>query len=301
MNINVNVLRIFHSVVECGGFSAAAKSLELPVTNVSRRIIQLEEELNVSLFKRTTRVVVPTEAGEIFYQRTKSICSNLDSAIEELTSRHTALEGKIRIQLLPAAIPLLPYLNEFQTIHPNISLDLVVESQNIGLIENGIDLAIKVGDQNDSNLKCRKLLTMKRVIVASPDYLKSHTFPQSIQDIQDHNCLRFRDSDNKIESIWESADLETEKRQGNFVSNDISLIHQATLLGQGVALLPWIICEEDIKQGKLVQLLEKEYTFNTDIWLLYPNHQYQSSSLKTLIEFLVTSAVLVPTRSDTSI
>lgn len=290
MNINVNVLRIFHSVVECGGFSAAAKSLELPVTNVSRRIIQLEEELNVSLFKRTTRVVVPTAAGEVFYQRTKLICSNLDSAIEELNGSRNALEGKLRIQLLPAAIPLLPYLNEFQTIYPNISLDLVVESQNIGLIEHGIDLAIKIGNQHDSNLKCRKLLTMESVIVASPDYLKSHTFPHSIQDIQDHNCLRFRDSDNHVESIWDRNSQQGKIAQGNFISNDISLIHQATILGQGVALLPLIICKKDIEQGKLIRLLEKEHTFDTDIWLVYPNHQYQSSALKLLIEFLVTSA-----------
>lgn len=289
--MNINDFQIFHSVVESGGFTAAAKSLDLPTATVSRKIILLEKELSLTLLTRSTRAVTPSKAGLIFYQRTKSICADLDNTLEEIHHRQTALEGEIRVQLLPAAKPLIPYFHQFQLMHPDILLDLVIESQNICLIKHGIDLAIKVGEQQDSNLKCRKARTIVTELVASAEYLQRYGTPRCLEDLNEHNCLRFRDSNNVVESTWTfSKDEKLNDIKGNFISNDISLIHQASLLGQGVALLPRVLCKDDIISGKLISLLTTKKKMHYDIWLIYPTVKYQSHAVKALIDFLADSA-----------
>lgn len=281
-------LKLFHTVVETGGFSAAARSLELPTSNVSRRIILLEEHLKFSLFLRTTRVVTPTEEGLFFYQRTKSMSADFEHTLDEINNKQKSIKGSIRVQLLPAAAPLIPFFHSFQSKYPEINLDLVIESQNINLIEHHIDLAIKVGEQSDSNLKCRKLPAITMKLVASPKYIEDKGNLDSLDDLKDRNCLLFRDSANRIKSTWElTKDKITSNIDvtGNFLSNDISLIKQAAILGQGIALLPRIICKEDIKNNRLIALLDCYQKY--DVWLVFPANKYQSACLRLLIDFLL--------------
>ncbi|MCW4438865.1 LysR family transcriptional regulator [Vibrio splendidus] len=289
--MNINDFQIFHSVVESGGFTAAAKSLGLPTATVSRKIVLLEKELSLTLLTRSTRCVTPSKAGLIFYQRTKLICADLDNTLEEIHHNQTALEGRIRVQLLPAAKSLIPYFYQFQLMYPGILLDLVIESQNICLIKHGIDLAIKVGEQQDSNLICRKARTIMTELVASPEYLQNYGTPNCLEDLNEHNCLRFRDSNNVVESTWTfSKGEKLNDITGNFISNDISLIHQASLLGQGVALLPRVLCKDDIITGKLISLLSANKKIHYDIWIIYPMVKYQSNAVKALVDFLANSA-----------
>jgi len=286
--MHLDNIKFFHAVVEAKGFSAAARLLDLPKAKISRKVIQLEEEIGATLLTRTTRSVKPTQQGLHFYKKTKEMYAELIQLTEEVTGDEKIIDGKLRIQLPPESKILMPYIQEFQLQYPGIELDLLIDSQDINLVERGIDITIKVGQQPDSNLICRKVDSINRVVLASPRYLERHSKLDKMEHLSLHNCLRFRRSNNKVESYWPIDKKGTlVEINGNLISNDTGLLLEATLLGQGIAYLPRLLCKKYIENAELKILFEQKQPYSEDIWLLYPQNRYKSHVLKILIDFIL--------------
>ena len=264
-------IQLFHAVYEAGSFTGAANNLDIPPASISRKINKLENKLEnklgICLFKRTTRSLHITDVGKHFYNRTKAIQQDFTSLCEEVRQENEHFGGKIRIQLIPESKVLIPFLHKFQREYPQITLDLVVSGHDLNIIKYGIDMAIKVGVQRDSSFIYRKLAFINQDIVAAPSYIKKAGIPSDFKDLKHHNCLLFRKPDGTVESTWATSKGEEIKVTGNLIADDISLIKEATLLGQGVSCLPRLLSDKHIKAGTLKKLFPTEAPVSDDICL----------------------------------
>jgi len=251
-------MEVFARVVREGGFSAAARTLDLTPSAVSKLIQRLETRLGTRLLARTTRALSLTEEGEAYHRAALGVLQALNEADQAVSAG--ALRGRVRVN---ASVPVgtlfvLPSLPAFLARYPEIGVELSVTDVVIDLLEQKADLAIRVGPLPDSALVARRLAQSRRVVCASPDYLKRRGTPATPQDLQQHNCLTFtfRRSRNGWPFRVKGEDQELIVR-GNLQLNNGQTMLQATLAGLGVARFGAFLAAPAIKTGALVPLLEK--------------------------------------------
>ena len=279
-------IQLFHAVYEAGSFTGAAHNLDLPPASISRKITKLENNLGVCLFQRTTRSLHITDVAKHFYKRTKEIQHDFIAVCEEIKQENENFGGKIRIQLIPESKVIITFLHKFQQKHPQVILDLIVSGHNLNLIEHGIDMAIKVGAQQDSSFIYRKLAFIDHEIVAAPAYIKASGSLSNMEELTHHNCLLFRKPDGTIESSWATSKESEVKISGNLIADDVSLIQEAALLGQGIACLPTVFCERHIQKGDLIKIFPSRENFIDGICLIYSRGHAKPPRVKALIHYL---------------
>lgn len=249
-------MELFIEVASAGGFRAAADRLAMPNSKVSRRISELERDLGLRLFNRTTRRVELTEAGRLYFERCRRIIDEARLAHEELSGMVSQPSGLIRASV-PVDFTLVylgDILGEFLRLYPGIRLDLDVTPRQSDLISEPVDLTIRIGEPKDSQWIARKLVTFKAALFAAPDYLAAHGAPQTPQDLLRHNCLRVADRPWKLVNT-RSAEEQTVAASGSFTANNIGLLRKMALQGTGVVLLTQDFASEDLEAGRLLRIL----------------------------------------------
>ncbi|EJC78444.1 transcriptional regulator [Rhizobium leguminosarum bv. trifolii WSM2297] len=282
-------LAVFGKVVECGGFSAAARRLNMSVTMVGNHVQSLEDRLGVRLLNRTTRKVSLTETGKYYYERSSQILAELDEADRTAGALSTTPRGTLKVYTSSAIVRfLLPVVSEYMALYPSISLDFSVGERMVDMIEDGYDLVMRTVPPPDSSLVARKLTPWRHMLVCSPAYFESHPMPQRPAEVADHNCLqyayypygeewRFEDGEGRQESV---------KIDGNVVSNSAEMLRFLTIDGQGIFLAPSFVVFDDIAEGRLVKMMPAYRPVEFNINAVYPNRSHLPTKVRLFIDLL---------------
>lgn len=283
-------LRAFVTVTETGSFTAAADRLQLAKSAISRRVRRLEERLGAQLIQRTTRRLRLTDSGEGFYARAVRILADLDEAETAVAQAHGELRGVLRVALPLSfgrrhmAVPIC----EFSRAHPRVAFDLDFNDRRVDLIEEGVDVAIRIARLGDSTLIARKIFEVRSVVCASPRYLAEHGAPETPQELSKHRCLVYSNLAEPQRWTYEGRDRELHSvtvpiamaaTSGDFLS-------EAAADGRGIVMQPDFIVHEDIAAGRLVPILEQYAWPVTPGYAVYPPTRHLSYRVRAFIDFV---------------
>ena len=284
-------LLAFAKVVEAGSFARAADRLDLSVSAVSRQVSELEAHLGVRLLNRTTRRLSMTEGGQAFYERCVQLLADLDEAEQAVTASAVVPRGTLR---LTASISfgvgyLAPAIAEFQQQHPQLRFDIELSDRAVDLVDEGLDLAIRIGDIGCHALIGRRIGVAQMICCASPSYLARHPAPRTPADLAGHSCLTYEYSSDG--NIWRFTDAERRvhevKVTGHAHANNGAMLAALAAAGVGVNLEPDFIVADDVRAGRLVPLLPGYTAPTIDINAAYPSRRHLSAKVRTFIDFLV--------------
>jgi DNA-binding transcriptional LysR family regulator len=283
-------MAVFRRVVEAKSFSAVARETNMSQSTVSKHIASLEERLDTKLLNRSTRSLKLTEAGKEYYHHCIRILNDFQEAEASVGKGKIDPTGTLRISTSAAfgRTCILPYLNEFFTAYPDISIDLIFDDDYTDLVKEGIDLAIRIGPLEDSSLIARKIGSSPRVVVASPEYLVDHGRPKKPADLIKHNCLFY--SLQKSPDLWyfnstQEGD-ESIRVSGRLKASSPDAICDATLEGLGISILGEWYARKHIKEGKLQVIMPDYKPTAYDIHAVYPERRFVPQKVKRMIEFL---------------
>ncbi len=293
--MNLDNLRLFSDVMLQRSFARVAEQRGIAPSSVSRAIKNLETELGLRLFQRSTRRLEPTEAAKSDFSRVKPALDEIETAQQIATDADAEPRGTLRITA-PAVFAnraIVPLLPEFASAYPELSLELLVSDAYLDLVEQRIDLAIRLGSLKDSNFIARRLKPMSFYICASPEYLEHHGRPQGPGDIARHQCLLFPRVGYSLDWLLRDRDGETTRVpiSGKYLITHSDSIRQCALAGLGLALLPDWLIEDEIEKGRLIRLFPEYDVSATDydsaVWILYPSRQYLPLKARVFIDFLL--------------
>lgn len=283
----ISDLDIFARVSRTGNMSAAGREMGLSPAVVSKRVSLLEERLGARLFQRTTRHLTLTETGEGYFKRVVDILSLVEEAEDFVSRRNTTPRGQLKITAPTcfSRLHIAPYLADFIAKYPEIDLDFQITDNLIDIIRDGFDLAIRIGELEDSSLVAKKLAPESRVMCATPAYLKTHGTPQSLSDLEGHNCLSAGAQD-----VWrlQGPDGQHQLRlTGNIRSNSAEFTRQAILAGLGIGLRSTWDIGPELKNGDLeIVLPQYSGSNNIAIYAVYPSREFMPSKVNVFIDFL---------------
>lgn len=290
-------LQVFVNVVQHGNMSSAGRHLGLSPATVSRQVSALEHELGCLLLSRSSRKVTLTEAGRIYHSRIERILQQIIDTNEEVAALQSNPRGMLRVhsRTLVGHLHVAPLIPEFLKRYPEITVDLQLSNRVVGLIEENIDIDIRIGKLIDSSLSARKLAPAERVLCASADYLRGRAPIERPEDLLQHNCLSYRI--NLGRSVWRfrrgSEALEEIAVRGNFQTDNGLALLTATLSGAGVALMPDWSVRAELLSGRLVRLLpEYEIThmeFDNGIYAVFQRSPLMSAKTRVFIDFLASA------------
>lgn len=290
---NITDLIIFVAVVKAGSLSAAGRELGFSSAVVSKRLQRLEEQLGVRLLSRSTRKLCVTEEGLRYHDYCIRILCELDEAETLITNGQSQPKGTLRVTV-PAAfgrIHIAPLVPEFLKRYPELRLSLHLSDTRVDIIEEGYDVAVRIGYMKDSNLIARQLGIDRRKLVATPSYLEKFGIPQTPDDLADHNALLFANPSplDQWQFIDPDGKLCNTKVSGNFETNNCDALRAAIYADAGIALRPLWDVWQDIKTGAL-QVLLPEYTHpSVNIQAVYPSRRHLSQKVRVFIDLLCES------------
>lgn len=288
MNDRFQELTVFVRAADSGSFSAAARDLGLSQPSVSRIISDLEERLGIKLLLRSTRRVVPTEAGVAFLQRARQILYDLDDADE--SARNTdSLRGVLRVAL-PSILcikVLVPGLPAFLVAHPQLKIEFLTSDNMQDLVADGVDVAIRFGKMSDSGFGARKLASLERVLVAAPAYLAARGTPAAPQDLLGHDLI----VGPLISATWpwtfahenETLSLKVEPR---FLYNSAEAAIASARHGLGLARASALMCKEELESGQLVRVLPEYRLEPVDLHAVFPAGRLPSQKVRLFTTFV---------------
>lgn len=253
----LNDMALFVEVVKAKGFRAAAEATGTPNSTLSRRIQALEKGIGLRLLHRTTRRIELTEAGQLYFERCKRIVDEARLAHEQLGEMLAEPQGVLRASLPVdfAASYLAPLIAEFAALHPRLSFEFDLTPRRVDLVSEPFDLAIRVGESPDSQLIARSLVSLTSRLYAAPAYLAANGIPGTPSDLAAHQCLGiYKGSTWKLQR---GDQVESVNVGGRFTINSVSMIRRMATLGAGVALVPALIVDAEVKQGALVPVLSE--------------------------------------------
>ena len=290
-------MSVFVNVVREGGFSAAAKVLELAPSAVSKQVSRLEDRLNVRLLNRTTRQLSMTEEGETYFQRATAILADIEEAESLVADRHGSPRGMLRVtsSITFGRHQIVPLMPEFLNAFPDVRLQLSLSDNVVDLVQERFDVAIRVADLNDSSLVVRRLAVDRRVVCAAPSYLERYGTPQSPEALRDHNCLVIMNIPSMQD--WEFIFGGTTRKihvEGRLETNSGVAVHEAALDSIGIAQLPAYLVAPDLRAGRLVSFLEDRLAKGKTIYVVYPHTRHLSPKVRAFIDFLVAKLTPIP-------
>lgn len=292
---NLNGLYSFVTTAQLGSFTAAAERLAVTKSAVAKSVSRLEQRLGLKLFHRSTRRLSLTSDGEFYLCRCREALDILEHAESVLTEHIEKPSGRLRVDL-PAAFGrklVLPLLLEISESHASLSLAVTFSERFVDLIEEGIDLVVRIGELKDSSeLIVRSLTTQKLVICAAPSYLERYGYPQIIEDVQQHKCLLgFR---NEQAVVWSLKEPDGGTSQYTppvgHEYGDGDAILQATLAGQGLSQLPRWLIEDHLNSDELVEVLIQYSGYEVPIHILWPKSSYLLPKTRYTVDFLLQQA-----------
>ncbi len=282
-------LTVFARVVECGGFSAAARRLNMSVAMVSNHVQALEDKLGTRLLNRTTRKVGLTEIGREYYQRSSHILADLEEADRFASSQQVKPRGVLRLHASTNIARFLsPVVASYLDAHPEVSIDLTAGEQMVDMIENGYDLVIHTAPPPNSRLIVRRLTSWRHVLCCAPAYLQRHPAPRDLADLKRHNCLRFAYYPFGEDWRFDGPDGKPVPvhSRGNLVTGSAELLRLLAVAGNGILLAPDFFIADELAAGTLVQLLPHQPTTELTINAIYPSRHHLSSKVRVFIDLL---------------
>ena len=285
----LNAISVFCKVIETQSFTQAANQQNISVAMASKLVSQLEEHLKTRLLQRTTRKIVPTEAGMLYYQRCQAILLDLSEADSSISNMATSLQGNLLISV-PRDFGLLyisPNLPKFIELHPNLHVEIEFEDKRVDLVAEGYDLALRIGYMQDSSLVARKISSSPMHFVASPSYLESRGTPLTPDDLEYHQGLLYKSSLNQVH--WQSTkanQIQRYKIQSKVVSNNGMALLEMTKSGLGISNSPSFFVKDALASGELVEILSEYKQKPLDIYVVYPNRRHLPAKVRAFIEFL---------------
>lgn len=283
-------IRVFTRVADCGSFVAASDSLKMSKAAVSRYVSDLEHRLGARLMHRTTRKLSLTPDGEIFLSRCRAILESIEESEEEISKRGLTASGTLRITA-PVSFGirhLAPLWSDFLIAHPQVKIELELSDRVINLVEEGFDLAIRIGKLNDSTLVSRQIASTRLVLCASPDYLKRRGTPSHPAELVEHETFSYSLLSTghtwKFDGPEGRVDVRVSPRM---TSNNGDTGVEVCVRGGGIHLWPTFLIEEYLRAGSLVEVLPDFKASNFGIYAVYPSRKHVSPKVRVLVDFLV--------------
>lgn len=285
---------VFSAVVETGSFTAAAEKLGQSKSAISKQVTRLEQRLGAQLLARTTRRLNLTEVGQAYYERCRRIISEAEEAELAVTSMQAVPRGTLRVSAplsfgisnLAAALP------EFMAAHDEVRVDMDFSDRRVDIIDEGFDMAIRIGRLEDSSLIAKRIAQTRRPILAAPSYWEKHGVPAHPDDLSEHNCLTYTYAHTDAPNHWRFRDPNnsgaefTVRVSGSMTSNNGNTLSAAAAKGLGVVLSPTFIVAEEIRSGMLVPVLEDFEIEPLGIHAIYPPNRHLSAKVRAFIDFL---------------
>jgi DNA-binding transcriptional LysR family regulator len=281
-------LTVFVRVVDCSGFSAAARRLNMSTTMVSSHIQSLEDRLGVRLLNRTTRKVSLTEVGKAYYDRCTQILAELEEADSVATALQSTPRGTLRLYTGTVLVRFIaPVVAEYLALYPDASVELSTGERMVDLVEEGVDLAIRPTPSPDSTLIVRRLATWRHVLCCSPGYLEAHAPPAQLSELAHHNCLRFAFYPfDEWRFTGPGGAPASVRVSGNLFTTSAEMLRIAALSGRGVFLAPGFVIAEDLEAGRLVPILTEYRPIEFAIHAIYPHRHHLSAKVRGFIDLL---------------
>ncbi|MET4258915.1 DNA-binding transcriptional LysR family regulator [Bradyrhizobium sp. S3.12.5] len=283
-------LTAFVRVVDTGGFSAAARKLNMSTTMVSNHIQALEERLGARLLNRTTRKVSVTEIGRAYYDRCVQILSDIEQADDIAGALQSVPRGTLRIHSATHMVPFVAgVVAKLLSTYPDVKVDLRMGEANVDLIEEGYDVALRMTPPPDSSLIVRSLATWRHVLCCSHDYLEKHGRLQQLAELTGHNCGRhlnypFGDEWRFFDRRGAPASV---RISGSLVTNSGEALRRMVIEGAGIGLLAGFLVSDDLDAGRLVRLLPEYRPVEMSMNAVYPHRHHLSAKVRTFIDMLV--------------
>ena len=275
----------FVYVAENESFTLASKKMAISTAQVSRQISALEKRLNIKLFYRTTRKVSLTEEGRVFYQHCRSVLDGLDAAERAITNLQSKPQGKIKLTapVTYGEKQILPLVNNFIKKYDDVEVLAYLSNRQIDIVDEGYDLAIRLGKLSDSTMMAKKLGKRTNYVCASPSYLEKQGIPHSISELNKHSCLL---GTNDHWHFRESGREKSIRVTGRLRYNNGYSLTDAALKGLGIVQLPDYYVQHHIQRGELVTLLDSYRAPDEGIWAVYPQNRHLSPKIRLLVDYL---------------
>jgi DNA-binding transcriptional LysR family regulator len=275
----------FVAVAEAESFTKAAQHLEISTAQVSRQVSALETRMATKLFHRTTRKVSVTEVGKVYYQHCRQVLDGLEEAERAITNLQSTPRGllKITAPVTYGEGTIAPLINDFIAKYPELEIKITLTNQKVDMIDEGFDLAIRLGQLEDSSMMAKRLGSRTQYVCASPHYLATYGLPHSLSELDQHNCLQ------GTLDYWrfqENGKTRNIRVRGNLSCNSGHALVDAAIKSIGIIQLPDYYVLPFIQSGQLVPVLELNRQPEEGIWALYPHNRHLSPKVRMLLDYL---------------
>ncbi len=282
-------MTIFLKIVDTGNFTEAAKQLSIPLASVSYHLSKLEKSLGVVLLNRTTRKVSLTDSGRTYAERCRYILAEVEETENILNKEQNELQGTLNLNVptLLGTLYLGEFISEFMRLYPKVKINMTTTDKMVNVMEEGADVVIRISKPVDSSLLMRRLAPVDIIFCASPDYLQCHGEPKTLSELNKHNCLKFS---HYLNPRWQAAGpqgLEKVKTSGSLQSNNDEILKIGACAGHGIIYTLSFIVYDELKSGRLKQILVDYHEPGYFIHALYPPSRRLSAKTRVFIDYLV--------------
>jgi DNA-binding transcriptional LysR family regulator len=292
----LRAMQVFVRTLELGSLTAAARECGMTQPSVSKLLSQLERQLGVRLFERSTRGLSPTEQGQRFHADARLVLEQYDAAVGAVQGLHGQPAGQLRIN---APVALGQYrinamVQRFLAAHPGIDIELILNDRFADLVEEGVDVAFRLGGTLPPDAVGRHLATVERFLVASPDYCARRGMPALPADLSTHDMVRFAWTPGNSIDLLRGEERVRLAVGGRFRANNALAIREALALGSGIGICPDWLVRDLLDSGALVRVLPQWSAPSQDLYLLTPSRRYQPVRSRMFIDFAVTAFAALP-------
>jgi len=286
----LNNMQVFCRIVELGSFAAVAREMDLSAMMISKYIAQLEESLGVALLNRTTRKISLTEAGEVYYHRSKQLLDDFSELDESTSQLGRNVKGTLRVSASIdfGGLYMVPAIEAYQQLYPEVKIMMTLHNSQVNLTEGSIDLSILVTDSLDLGVVARKIAETRLCTYASPAYIEHYGEPLTIEKLKDHHCLYNTDTPHKDYWIFKVGEEDVKiKTTWRFASNNGRALCQAAALGMGITQAPELSVATYLARGELVEILRDYRIPSLNIYATYLQRRFMPAKLTTFVDFLI--------------
>ncbi len=285
--MNLNDLNLFIRVVETGSFTAAADSLDVQKSTISRRIAQLEDTLGIRLIQRTTRKLKLTPEGEELFSRAQPLVDDLAAVQDDISASKTELRGRLRLTM-PTEIGVFmmnEVISSFMQAYPRMEVDVELSTRTVDLIEEGVDLTLRLGPLPNSSLIARHVAGLRRGLFATPEYIEQHGAPLSPADLTKHSCITLLRPFDHLRFInWNNQ--EPVNMGGRMRTNSLSFVREMIIQHMGIGRLPDVFCGELLESGRIVRVLEDFQLEPLEINALYASRRNLNPRVSAFLDHM---------------
>lgn len=284
-------LKTVVAVVETNSFTAASERLGISKALVSKYVGEVENQLGIRLFNRTTRQLALTDSGRRYYEEAIILLEQFSAMVDNVTGEQTAPRGLLRISapVTFGEMRLAPLLPKFIALYPDLTIELVLTNGAIDMLEEGIDVRLRIGGVDDSNMIARHLTNFPLVLSASPNYAQENGLPTTPEQLGEHHCII--DSNFRIGKQWPfispKGQAETINVQSGVAVNSPQAVREVAIADGGIAMTPNFIVEDALADGRLLRVLPEYTTLEFGLFAIYPHRKYVAKKVRCFIDFVL--------------